>query len=223
MYVLFDEGSDNASGYSEHIKPFTTGIELNDISELTKEIDVDYLVDETEGGVEWYVDKHGMPTTDTKNIVPLTKTVTIKETIDFAHYPHKFTKVDVMKHKQRILLSESKYDNCMMYEYNLNNFVDIESSELIQVNDSIIEIFRKGFAKTKSIKIENIKEFSIKVDTEDKVDVYYSINGSNYAKAKKDNKIVDEGINEIYIGIKNREDKSAIINAYHVLYKTEEV
>lgn len=73
MYVLFDNGSDYASGYSETIKPFTTGIRIDDVSMLKKEIEEEYFVDETHGGVQWYVDKNGMPTTDAKNMKPLTK------------------------------------------------------------------------------------------------------------------------------------------------------
>ncbi len=218
MYVLFEDGSDYASGYSSVIPAFHVGIKLDDISMLQKEIEVEYFVDETVGGVKWYVDKFGMPTTDTKNIQPLEKKVKTKEIIDFAHYPNKFTKVDVMRHKQHLLLNESKYDDCMMYEYNLFEFIDADKSDVIQVNDSKIDIYKNGFAKTKAIKIENIKEFSVIVDSEDKIDVYYSLNGNNYAKAKKDNKIVDEGINEIYLGFKTK-DEHSVINAYHILYK----
>ena len=221
MYVLFDEGSDYASGYSERVKPFTTGIRLDDISMLTKEIDEEYYVDETHGGVKWYVDKNGMPTTDASNIQPLQKKIQVKESIDFAHYPNKFTKVDIMRHKQHILLLDSKYSDCMMYEFNLNDFVDINKSEFIQVNDSVIEVFENGFAKTKPIDATSIKEFSIIVDTEDKIECYFSYDGEHYGKAKKDNKIVDEDVTELYLGFKNKQNSTATINAYHLLMKKE--
>lgn len=221
MYVLFDNGSDYASGYSETIKPFTTGIRIDDVSMLKKEIEEEYFVDEKHGGVQWYVDKNGMPTTDAKNMKPLTKKIKVKETIDFAHYPDKFTKVDIMKHKQHILLLESKYDDCMMYEFNLVDFIDMNSSEKIQVNDSTIELYNGGFVKTKAIDVKDLKEFSIVIDSDDKIESYYSFDGIHYGKAKKDNKIVDEDVTELYLGFKNKQNSTATINAYHLLMKKE--
>ena len=75
MYVLFEEGSDYACDYSERVKPFTTGIYIDDVSMLTKEISQSYYVDEENGGTKWYVDKFGMPTTDSRYVKPLQRKV----------------------------------------------------------------------------------------------------------------------------------------------------
>ena len=218
MYVLFEEGSDYACDYSERVKPFTTGIYIDDVSMLTKEISQSYYVDEENGGTKWYVDKFGMPTTDSRHVKPLQRKVELNETVDFLHYPEKFTKIDVMKHKRKLLLSDGKYNDCMMYEFNLNNFVNLENSENYQVTDSIIELLPEGVVYTKAINVKNFKEFSLRVDSENAVECYYAYDNVHYAKVKKNNRFEDE-VETLYICFKNKVKEKNIINSYQVLLK----
>ena len=218
MYVLFDVGQENATSYSDTVKPFTTGIKVNDISGLKKEIEEISYVNKTQNGKQLYIDKFGMPTVDTRDAEPYKEKVVTKEIIDFSHYPHKFTRIDVMKYKQSLLLEEYKADECFMYEFNLNNFVDMKLSQNIQVLQDDVELFKNGYLKTKAINIKGYKNFSILVDSKDKVDSYYSYNGENFAKAKKSNVIVDEA-DTIMLGFKNKVDNDNMIYGYQLLLK----
>lgn len=110
MYILFDIGQENATSYSDTVKPFTTGIKVNDISGLKKEIEEISYVNKTQNGKQLYIDKFGMPTVDSRDAEPYKEKVVTKEIIDFSHYPHKFTRIDVMKYKQSLLLEEYKAD-----------------------------------------------------------------------------------------------------------------
>jgi hypothetical protein len=219
MYVLFEEGSDYACGYSERVKPFTTGIRVDDVSMLTKDIEEEYWVDENKGGLKWYVDKHGMPTTDKRDAKPLIKKITVNDTIDFMHYPNKFNKIDVMKHKQRYMLEHEKFNDCMMYEFNLVDFVDFDKSLNVQANDSEIRLLKDSYVVTTPIKIGDSKEFAIRVDSRDDVEFMFSYDGEHFVKAKKNNKIVDDGIDKLYVKIKNKVNHDNIVYAYQVLLK----
>lgn len=218
MYVLFDVGQENATSYSDTVKPFTTGIKVNDISGLKKEIEEISYVNKTQNGKQLYIDKFGMPTVDSRDAEPYKEKIVTKEIIDFSHYPHKFTRIDVMKYKQSLLLEEYKADECFMYEFNLNNFVDMKLSKNIQVLQDDIELFKDGYLKTKTINIKGYKNFSILVDSEDKVDCYYSYNGENFAKAKKNNVVVDE-VDTIMLGFKNKVDSNNMVYGYQLLLK----
>lgn len=218
MYILFDIGQDNATAYSDTVKPFTTGIKVYDISGLKKEIEEVSYINKTQNGKQLYIDKFGMPTTDSRDAELYKEKVITKEVIDFSHYPHKFTRIDVMKYKQSLLLEEYKADECFMYEFNLNNFVDMKLSKNIQVLQDDIELFKDGYLKTKTINIKGYKNFSILVDSEDKVDCYYSYNGENFAKAKKNNVVVDE-VDTITLGFKNKVDSNNMVYGYQLLLK----
>lgn len=218
MYILFDIGQENATSYSDTVKPFTTGIKVNDISDLKKEIEEISYVNKTQNGKQLYIDKFGMPTVDSRDAEPYKEKIVTKEIIDFSHYPHKFTRIDVMKYKQSLLLEEYKADECFMYEFNLNNFVDMKLSQNIQVLQDDVELFKNGYLKTKAINIKGYKNFSILVDSKDKVDCYYSYNGENFAKAKKNNVIVDEA-DTIMLGFKNKVDNDNMVYGYQLLLK----
>jgi hypothetical protein len=159
-----------------------------------------------------------MPTTDKRKAKPLQRKIELNETIDFAHYPEKFTKIDVMKHKKRLLLKDGKFTDCMMYEFNLKNFVNQEKSENYQVSDSIIELLPSGVVYTQAINVKDFTEFSIRVDSDDTVECFYAFDDIHYAKAKKNNKI-DEEVTTLYIGIKNKSKEKNVVNAYQVLLK----
>lgn len=219
MYVLFEEGSDYACGYSERVKPFTTGIQLDDVSMLTKEIKQDYWVDENKGGLKWYVDKHGMPTTDCRDAKPLQKKITINEDVDFLHNPEKFDKIDIMRHKQRYLLEHEKYTDCMMYEFNLTKFVNVEGSNNVKINNDCIELLKDGYFVTNPIEIGDNTEFTVRIDSEEDVDCLISYDGEHFAKVKKTNKIADAEVDKIYVKVKNKIDKENTIYAYQVLLK----
>lgn len=218
MYILFDMGQDYASSYSSEIKPFTTGIKIDDISGLTKEIEKTKYINKTKNGKQLYVDKFGMPTTDSRDAEPMQEKVVAKETIDFAHYPNEFNKIDVMKYKQKFLMEENKADKVLMYEFDIYKFIDKEKSENIQLLQDDVELFQKGFLKTNPISIDGYKTFSILVDSEDKVESYYSYDGENYVKAKKSNPIVDN-VKEIYIGFKNKLESDNMVYGYQILLK----
>ena len=219
MYVLFEQGQDTACGYDSRVKPFMTGIKLDDISMLTKDIEEEYWVDENKGGLKWYVDKHGMPTTDHRDAKPLQKKISVHETIDFAHYPNKFTKLDIMKYKKQLLLDEYNCDDCYMYEFGLNKFVNRDKSKNIQILEDDIQLFQNGVLVTTPINIHNYKHFEVIVDAEEDVQIYYAYDGEHFAKSKKHNTIVDEGIDKIYLQIKNKFDGKNMVYAYHVLLK----
>jgi hypothetical protein len=219
MYVLFEEGSDMACGVSNVIKPFTSGIYVDSVIGLEKKIKRTYWVEEKDKkGNPWYVDKNGVLTNNNKNAEPLTRNIEIEETVDVSHDPSCFSKVDVMKFKKEILLSTTKYTDGKLFEFNMDNFIDLSNSENIDMGKHDIKIRPEGIAKTNGIDIKNSKEISVLYDSENDLDTYYSFDGKMYYKCKKSIKN-DSNSEVVYIGFKNSKQEDATLNAYQILFK----
>lgn len=219
VFVLFNDGQENASLYSDTVKAFTNGIYLDDISGLKKTVKRKYWIGREEDE-QWYVDKHGVLTNKSKNAKPLTKYTIIEEEIDFAHHPEEFTKIDVMKYKQGLILQDTKYNDCMMYEFDMYNFIDMESSEYFDSGKNKIKIRPNGIVKTLSIDMKNAKEFNVSYDANGSLDVFYSFDGKKYNKLKKNNKN-EKNHSSIYIAFKNSSKDAIKLYAYQVLLKVE--
>lgn len=218
MYVLFNVNSDYACGCSDTIKPFTTGIYLNNVDDLSKQVVNDYYVEETDNsGNKLYLDKNGIVTKTRKYNTVLKKAVSINETIDFLRYPDKFTKIEVMQYKKNKLLLDSKYNDCRMYEFNISNFIDIDNSSNFDIGINDIKMHPDSIVKINGIKIDNVKEFSINVNSSNDILIYYSFDNNAFYKAKKNIKN-DNNNTMFYLEFKNNTKNDIIIYDYQILF-----
>lgn len=219
MYVLFEEGCDLACGVAKTVKPFTSGIYLDSVIGLEKNVKHTYWVDETdEKGNPWYVDKNGVLTNKSKNAKPLTKSIDVNEIVDISHEPNSFSKIDVMRFKKETMLATTKYTDGMFFEFNMSDFIDVDNSENIDVGLHNIKIRKDGIAKTKEIKIAGAKTLSVFADYEGNLDLYYSFDGKTYYKCKK-TITNDSDSDVIFIGFKNSKEDESVLTAYQVLFK----
>lgn len=219
MFALFEDGSNYATGYSDTIPAFTTGIVLENADKLTKQVESTYWVDENdENGNQWYVDKNGVLTTEQKNNKPLKRKVVVNETIDFVRYPQQFNKIEIMKFKKEQLLNDSNFDDCMMYEFNMDNFMDVENSTNVDLGRSDVKIKVGGMARTCAIKIAGATALTIIYEASDDLELHYSFDGKTFSKNKKNIKNADNNTT-LYVLFKNSIDKDIVLYNYQILFK----
>ena len=220
MYILFDKDNPQdmnalSIGCNEYAPEFTFGVYLEDINQLKKEetIKENIFVKDSSGN-QLYIDKNGVVSTNEIG-KPLTEEKTYIQTYDYARYPEKFSLMDIMMLKKNLLL-ETGYDECLMYEFNLFKFMDIEESSNFDsgVNsitlrkDSVITLIPITFKKS-------YKKCVVNLHTLNDATLHYSFDNKNFKKGTAFNLKGDT----LYLKIKNASNDTNVLYDYQLLLK----
>ena len=187
MYILFEMNNPQdinalSIGCNEYAPEFTLGVYVEDIDALKKEetIKENILIKDSSGN-QLYIDKNGVVSTNELG-KPLTEEKSYIQTYDYARYPEKFSLMDVMMLKKNQLL-EDGYDECLMYEFNLFKFMDIEEcnnfdagvNSITLRKDSVLSLLPITFKK-------NYKKCIVNTHTSNDVTIHYSFDNKNFKK-----------------------------------------
>lgn len=138
-----------------------------------------------------------------------------KNGISFLHNPSAFTKIDILQYKKDLILQEG-YSECMMYEFDINKFVDLDNTSCCNIAKDYIEIKQKGIVRFLPIKIKDYSELQLKIDCTGNLTKYYSLDNNNFIKCTKTIKNNNE---YLHIQLKNNTKENITVYGYQVLMR----
>ena len=219
MYILFDNNSEFSIGCSDELKPFTYGVYIDNVNDFVKQENLLLYVDvKNDNGDQLYIDKNNIITTNSKNNNKLLNTITSNNAINFSQYPNKFSLDEVLNYKKKCLLRDSEYSFCNIFEYDMEQFINIDKSENFDIGKNDIKLRFKANVKTNKIDInKDSKNIKINLHSDNDVKIYYSFDGDAFKKTST-NIIKNNNSNTLFLLFKNNNDNDCIIFDYSILY-----
>jgi len=218
LYVLFPQSdvqdiNSFSIGCEEYIPEFCYGVHFDSLDELQK-------IEENEVSVQKRNEKNELLYIDKNNVIstnpigkPLIETKTISTVVDFKSYPNLFTLKDVMICKKQKFLNKG-YDECYMYEFNLSNFVNLETSSNYNAGVNEIELRKNAVLDLKPVSFD-YKTLEVVTHSSDAISVHYSFDNVNF---KKGNKISLKNAH-LFLKFKNLANNNTLYDYYFLLRK----
>ena len=200
-------------GCSQYIPAFTYGVYFEDLSQLQK-------IDWQEQHYMSYTDKNGVLMTSNSSILnspilnsSISRSSTTGNIVSFNNYPHKFTLKDVLLCKKQLFLNKG-YDECLIYEFNLRNFINLETSSNYDAGINDITLRKNSILDLQPL---TLKYKTAKVITHSlfPMSVYYSFDNKNFKK----NDNIKFSHAPLYLKFKNEENATNILYDYMLLLK----
>jgi hypothetical protein len=157
-----------------------------------------------------------------KNVTPITETTTKTEMIKFLNNMSEFNLDDILLNKKEQIIQSVGFENCLLFEINLQDNIDLEYSEhKADTGLKIIRILPKGQVKLKPISLGNkVQHAKIELESSNDVNIKFSFDGQEYYDHDKNVLISNlEGFDTLHLILTNDgEDNSIDIESYHILF-----
>lgn len=222
------DNSNNCVGYRDEIKPFEYGVYVENINDFKKTIEVVNKIQKTNklgqklytfvlGDKEFIIKENDI---NGRNVVPIYETITSSEIIYFNENVMKFTLNDVLEFKKNLLISNSDYKNCELFECDFEKIIDDKYENKVNVGFKYFEIQNKGKAKIIKIKLkEKVKEVKLNFENNIPLNIKYCFDGDSFKLLLNSDVIKSsDEFDELYLILINDSDTSLEIDSFNILY-----
>ena len=219
MYVLFQQMKPQdinafSIGCSEYVPEFNYGVHFDDLSELQKieETKISQQMRDSNDNL-LYIDKNGVISTNFLLGKPLIKESIVSNIIDFKSYPEKFTLKDIMLCKKQYFLNKG-YDECYMYEFNLFDFINLDTSTNYDASINTIKLKKRSVLDLKPLTF-NYKTMEVRIHSLYPISVHYGFENKNFKKGN----VIQLKNKPLYLKFKNTVEQDNILYDYQLLLK----
>lgn len=150
---------------------------------------------------------------------PVFELIEKKEYIKLNEQPYCFSLNDILISKQNQLINKSKFNNCHLYEVDLQSYIDMKYvNHKADIGYKLIRLHQNGSVKLKPIIFnDEVSSFDLNIETKDgNVEILYSLDDNTY-KVLNSNHLERE-TKKIFIILNNKNNFPININSYHILF-----